>query len=105
MDIKTLTYFFGTVLIICLVIQTNSNRLLKILKSQVNQMKSNFERDVGEFTYEVLDLSADVEIERQRINQIDKRLNDSTLEKGETGSNDHTSFLLKCITYLRKLMN
>ena len=86
MDFKTLTYFFATVLIICLVSRANGNRLLKILKSQVNQMKSNFDRDISELKYEVLDLSADVEIERQRINEIDKRLNDSIEERGETGS-------------------
>ena len=86
MDFKALTLFFGTVLVICLMDRANGNRLLKILKSQVNQMKSNFERDIGELKYDVLDLSADVEIERRRINEIDRQLNDLILEKGERGS-------------------
>ena len=53
-------------------------------------MKSSFERDISDLEYEVLDLSADVEIERLRITEIDKRLNDSILENGNIGCNTQT---------------
>ena len=71
---------------VCVIIGVDGNRLLKILKAQMNQMKSNFERDINELKYDVLDLSADIEKERQKIKEIDKRLNESNLENRDTGS-------------------
>ena len=63
-------------------IQSNDavNPVLRKLNSKINLIKSGFQREIDDLKYNILDLSTELDIERYRNDELERKLNE-TLRK------------------------
>ena len=66
-----------------LILTNAANPTLRKLNSKINLIRTGFQREIDELKYNVLDLSTELDIERHRNDELERKLNE-TLEKVET---------------------